>query len=299
MKLNLNINPTVLTLEASNITHVACIIKSKQKVWTVASRRHYSTSNSNPTSFDLSPVPILIIDDLDNEDCITSYRKLLKDKGGIYSFINTENGKQYIGSAKDFYLRLNEHLGNKKSNVALQKSFVKYGLDKFNSYIYEYFTYESKIISSKALTDLETSYIKKFNFDTLYNFKSNATSSLGYKHTEEARLKMTEYYKNKTNHPMFGKTHTKKALALISKPGVLNPMFGIKHSEVTRFILSERKNKYALGVGLYDLDGNLISKFNNNVELAKHLNISKVTVGKYLNSGLVYNKTYLFKPIEN
>jgi group I intron endonuclease len=76
-------------------------------------------------------------------------------------------------------------------------------------------------------------------------------------------------------------------------------MFGRKHSEVTRSILSERKNKYALGVGLYDLDGNLISKFNNNVELAKHLYISKVTVGKYLNSGLVYNKTYRFKPIEN
>lgn len=135
--------------------------------------------------------------------------------------------------------------------------------------------------------------------DTLYNFKANATSSLGYKHTEEARLKMVEYYKNKENHPMFGKTHTKIALALISKPGELNLMFGRKHSEVTKFILSKRKNKYALGVGIYDLDNNLISKFNNNVELAKHLDIFKVTVGKYLNSGLVYNKTYRFKPIED
>ena len=77
---------------------------------------------------------------------------------------------------------------------------------------------------------METNYIKKFNFDTLYNFKANATSLLGYKHTEEARLKMIEYYKNKENHPMFGKTHTRKALSLISKPGELNPMFGRKHS---------------------------------------------------------------------
>lgn len=51
--------------------------------------------------------------------------------------------------------------------------------------------------------------------------------------------------------------------------------------------------------GIYYLDNNLISKFKNNVELAKHLNISKVTVGKYLNSGLVYNKTYYFKPIQD
>ena len=56
----------------------------------------------------------------------------------------------------------------------------------------------------------------------------------------------------------------------------------------------EKKNKYPLGVGIFDLDGNLISRFENNVELAKHLNISKMTVGKYLNSQLVYQNTYYF-----
>ena len=60
--------------------------------------------------------------------------------------------------------------GNNKSNVDLQNAFSKYGLDKFKFCIYEYFTYESKIISHQALTDLETSYINRFNFDNLYNF---------------------------------------------------------------------------------------------------------------------------------
>lgn len=95
----------------------------------------------------------------------------------------TINGKQYIGSAKDFYLRLNEHLNNKKSNVNLQKK--KYELDKFNWVIYEYFSFKTKIVSSKALTDLETSYIKAFDFTTLYNFKSESTSMLNYKHIDE------------------------------------------------------------------------------------------------------------------
>jgi group I intron endonuclease len=112
----------------------------------------------------------------------------------------------------------------------LQNAFLKQGLDKFEFGIYEYFTYESKIVSSKALPELETSYISKFNFNTLYNFKVIATNSLGYKHSEEARLKMVEFYKNKTNHPMFGQTHTKEALALISKPRELNPMFGKKRA---------------------------------------------------------------------
>ena len=110
---------------------------------------------------------------------------------------------------------------------------------------------------------------------------------------------MVEFYKDKSNHPMFGKTHNKEALALISKPGELNPMFGKKHSESAKAIMSDKKNKYTLGVGIYDLEDNLIYKFKNNVELAKFFNISKVTVGKYLNSGLVYNKTFRFKPIQD
>ena len=100
-------------------------------------------------------------------------------------------------------------------------------------------------------------------------------------------------------------------------------MFGKKHNEVAKAIMSDKKNKYPFpplawragllrkGVGIYDLDDNLLYKFKNNVELAKHLDISKVTVGKYLNSGLgfaassrrrpevVYNKTYRFKPIQD
>lgn len=63
-------------------------------------------------------------------------------------------------------------------------------------------------------------------------------------------------------------------------------MYGKTHSEDTKAKMSERKNKYILGVGIFDLEGNLISKYKNNVELAKHLSISKVTVGKYLNSKL-------------
>jgi group I intron endonuclease len=85
-------------------------------------------------------------------------------------FFYTINNKRYIGSAKDLYLRLIEYLAGKKSNTALQKSILKYGLDKFHFCVYEYFTYHSKVVSNKALTDLETSYIEKYPFNSLYNF---------------------------------------------------------------------------------------------------------------------------------
>lgn len=98
---------------------------------------------------------------------------------------------------------------------------------------------------------------------------------------------------------MYGKTHTEDVKALISKPGKLNPMFGRKQSEYTKALLSEKKNKYPLGIGIFDLNDNLILKFKNTVEIAKHLNISKVTVSKYMNNNLIYKEIYRFKPIQN
>lgn len=264
-----------------------------------SNRRQYSTTKNINSEPEIIPISVLTLNNLKNDNDIKSYRELLKNKGGIYSFVNTLNNKKYIGSAKDLYIRLVEHINNKKSNVALQKAFNKYGLDKFNFCVYVYITYDSKIISHKSLTDLETSYIRKFYLDTLYNYTNSATSLSGYKHSNEAKSKMIKRYENKNNHSMLGKTQTKEALALISKPGKLNPMFGRKHSELTKNKISSKMCKHPLGVGIYDLDNNLISKFKNNVELAKYLNISRVTVGKYLNSGTIYKKLYYFKVIQN
>jgi len=80
-------------------------------------------------------------------------------------------------------------------------AILKYGLNKFYLCVYEYFIYHSKVVSNKALTDLETSYIEKYPFDSLYNFIRTATSFKGYKHTDEAKLKMLNRFKDKSNHP--------------------------------------------------------------------------------------------------
>jgi hypothetical protein len=83
--------------------------------------------------------PNIVFKSLENNLVVLSYRQVLKNKSGVYCFINTVNGKQYIGSAKDLYLDLcfpsakpegQEHLSNKKSNIALQNAILKYGLAK-------------------------------------------------------------------------------------------------------------------------------------------------------------------------
>lgn len=64
---------------------------------------------------------------------------------------------------------------------------------------------------------------------------------LGYKHTKQAIEKMKSRFVNKINHLMFGKTHNKVTLSLISKPGLLNPMFGKSHSEYKKNLMSIKK----------------------------------------------------------
>lgn len=77
-------------------------------------------------------MPIKVFHNLDNNDTVFSYYKILSNKAGIYCFINTVNNKRYISSAKYLYLRLIEHFANKKSNTALQSAMLKHGLDKFD-----------------------------------------------------------------------------------------------------------------------------------------------------------------------
>ena len=150
-----------------------------------------------------SIVPVKVFNDLDKLESIKSFRSSLKGKSGIYGVYNTANKKQYIGSARDLYTRLLEHIVGNKSNKALQRAIKIYGLNKFRFVIYERHPEGDRANTGTQLTDLETQYIGKFKFSMLYNFKKTATSMLGYKHTEEALLKMVERYKNKENHPFF------------------------------------------------------------------------------------------------
>lgn len=58
-------------------------------------------------------------------------------------------------------------------------------------------------------------------------------------------------------------------------------MFGKKHTEQTKNLISAELSRHLLRIGIYDLNNNSIKKFKNNTELAKYFDISKVTLGKY------------------
>lgn len=85
------------------------------------------------------------------------YKSELKNVGGIYGFFNIIDGKQYIGSSSNLYERMTDHIKGVSSNIRLQRSISKYGLEYFHFVIYYYHTDPAVI-----LTDVETEVIKSF-----------------------------------------------------------------------------------------------------------------------------------------
>ena len=116
---------------------------------------------------------------------LTTYSQIIKITSGLRFYINitynTKDGKQYIGSSKYIYDRFTDHIKGVSSNIRLQRSILKHGITSFNFVIYYY--HEDPAV---ILTDVETKVIQSFPFEELYNFKKEADSMLGYKHTAEA-----------------------------------------------------------------------------------------------------------------
>jgi group I intron endonuclease len=240
--------------------------------------------------FNVIPIkPLKIYNDLSDTNLL---KKDLRNLGGVYGLIHIESSKQYIGSSLNLYSRLIDHIKGRDSNLRLQRSIKKYGLKSFNIVIY-YFHKDPAIL----LTDIETTVISAFPFSSLFNFKKEANSMLGYKHTKQAIEKMKSRYVNKINHPMFGKTHDKETLSLISKPGLLNPMFGKSHSEYTKNLMSIKKSIRPLG--LYDVKFNIIEKYSNQIELANKFNVHKTTISRYIKSGKLFKGKFYIREINN
>ncbi len=235
--------------------------------------------------FSVIPIkPIKLYSDLSDTNLL---KKDLGNLGGVYGLKHEKSSKQYIGSSLNLYSRLMDHIKGRNSNLRLQRSINKYGLKSFNILIY-YFHKEPAVL----LTDIETTVISAFSFSQLFNFKKEASSMLGYKHTKQAIAKMKARFLNKNNHPMFGKTHNEIIKHLISKPGDLNPMFCKTHSEVTKHLMSIKKSIRPLG--LYDENNNFIDKYSNQVELANKFGVHKTTISKYIKSNKLFkNKFYI------
>ena len=106
-------------------------------------------------------------------------------KGYIYCIRNKINNKKYIGQTSEkrgYNHRISKHKGqlinNKHYSKNLQEDFNKYGMDNFEFFILDEFTFTNKELLKKVLIDMEKFYIDLW--DTMNDNKGyNSTKSVG------------------------------------------------------------------------------------------------------------------------
>jgi group I intron endonuclease len=139
----------------------------------------------------------------------------LKLHTGIYMILNIENGRYYIGSAMRFNKRWKEHLrgleNNRHHSKFMQRDWNKCGA--------EFFKFIKLVIcEAKDLIAIEQKCMDSMK--PVYNSAPTAGSQLGFKFSDESKLKMSEAAKRTRN--FTGHKHSEETRAKISstKTGV-------------------------------------------------------------------------------
>lgn len=212
----------------------------------------------------------------------------------IYGILNKLNGKQYVGSAKNFYKRKTQHLKNlqlnKHPNLYLQNAWNKYGESMFEFIVLE------KINDKGDLIEREQWWIDNSNSE--YNICKIANSSLGIKRRPETiekirqanlGLKHPEWRNKIKSEAQGGENHwTKKK----------------RFSEVSKSKMSEaQKNLYKNGyihpnkkkIYQYDLKNNLLKEWESATQIEKELGFSKSGICLCARKRLKTFKNFIWK----
>lgn len=129
---------------------------------------------------------------------------------GVYQIVNLVNGNCYVGSSVQIESRIFKHLAflrrGDHPNGHLQAAFTKYGEQSFDYKLLE-------VCDKEILLSREQFYLDALRPE--YNICRVAGNTLGYKHEDEARVKMS--IANAGNKRHLGKKHSAETKKLISE----------------------------------------------------------------------------------
>ena len=143
--------------------------------------------------------------------------------------------------------------------------YIKLYKKNFSLLIFEY-------VKPEFLTIRETFYILKVL--PYYNVLKQGYSSLGYKHTEEVKILLSELKKNRRHSDL---TKSLIARALI---GQNNPFYNKNHSMESKIRIIEAKSFYPLYI--YNSNKNLLVIFPSVKTLANKINSNHSTIVNYI-----------------
>lgn len=234
----------------------------------------YTCKRTIFTSSSLEPVKVYLSPDKDKELIIRDN----KNRVGIYRWVNLDSGKSYIGSSVNLSARFRQyfnynHISYPKRNLRIYKALLKYGYSGFRLEILEYCSLEVLLAR------------EQFYFDTLnpeYNILKIAGSPLGYRHSEASKKLISIASKNRK---VLESTRDIKREILLGK--------SLKKEHIENLRLGNTLRKSVI---VTDNETGDIKEFISLTEAGKYLGISRVTVGKYLSKGTLYNKYKISSP---
>lgn len=131
---------------------------------------------------------------------------------GIYAYFDKkDNSVVYVG--KDSYIDKNRRNIEHHSPIHYHRQpFNRVLQNNPNRYTYQVLVWNVK--DQNTLTALEIQYIRQLK--PKFNYTDGGDGVVGYKHSEEAKRKISENHKGKNN-PNYGKHHSKQTKQKIGK----------------------------------------------------------------------------------
>ena len=127
-----------------------------------------------------------------------------KEKYGfscIYLWKNLINQKVYVGQTQNFYQRMKQYQRDNDSHRVIGKAFLKYGFDNFEVCILEQ---DIAVDNLDAREQYWLDFYECYNPEKGYNICQEASTTRGYKHSEETKYKMSVKNKQRfIDHPEY------------------------------------------------------------------------------------------------
>jgi group I intron endonuclease len=204
-----------------------------------------------------------------------------KGRTGIYRWVHRESGKTYIGSSNKLNLRFKQyfnynHISYPKRNMPICKALLKYGYAEFSLEILEY-------CSTDVLLKKEQYYFDKCKPE--YNILKIAGSPLGYKHSEAAKKLIGLASKNRI---------VSESSRDIRRKSLIGITFDDKRLDKMRL-----SNTFRKSVLLTNTETGKTQEFSSMTDAGIYLDISRVSVRKYLLNNMPYKGYTISKAPSN
>jgi group I intron endonuclease len=178
---------------------------------------------------------------------------------GIYYIKSKHNNKLYVGQSIDIQARWRKHTSklkdNKHHSIHLQNHFNKYGIADLEFCILEIINQDDLSIEDykKLLNSREQFYMDNLGND--FNCQPIAGTSLGYKHTEETKLKIRSAIVGKHTKDLKGYFYERNRWRVVIRINETRVRFGSYKTE------QEAIDKVNL----------VLSKIEDNIDITKEL----------------------------